>query len=440
MIAEANTEGLTAAPPAPRAFPYGPILLLMLVYVLNMLDRQIVTLLVEPMKRDLQLADWQIGAISGLAFALFYTVLGIPLARVADRGNRVHMIAGSLAVWSAFTMLCGVTRNFGEMLLARVGVGVGEAGCTPAAHSLITDYVPRERRASALALYTLGIPLGSLAGLVLGGVLLATLGWRSAFFLAGAPGLILAVIVVLALKEPRRVATAMRATPLPLATVLRMLRAKRSYWCVSFSSGFAAFAYYGQAAFFGSLYMRTHAAGLAALAADWGVAPSVFLGVTLGLLVGIGGGLGTLIGGWLADRIARRGIVGYVRLPTATLALSVPLFAGTALSGDIRLSFALLGCAIFVHALNYGSAFAAVQTLAAAPLRAMASAIQLFLTNAIGLAFGPLFVGVASDWLSATMGPVAGLRTAMALVALPLVLASVLFALAARTIVADEAD
>ena len=178
----------------PARMPYGALFLLMTVYAFNMLDRQIVTILVEPMKADLNLADWQIGMISGLAFALFYTLLGIPLARIADRGNRVGMIAIALFVWSGFTAVCGLARNFTELLLARIGVGVGEAGCTPAAHSLITDYVPRERRGRALALYSLGVPVGSLAGLVLGGILLATLGWRAAFLIAGLPGILLAVI------------------------------------------------------------------------------------------------------------------------------------------------------------------------------------------------------------------------------------------------------
>ena len=426
----------------PARMPYGALFLLMTVYAFNMLDRQIVTILVEPMKADLNLADWQIGMISGLAFALFYTLLGIPLARIADRGNRVGMIAIALFVWSGFTALCGLARNFTELLLARIGVGVGEAGCTPAAHSLITDYVPREQRGWALALYSLGVPVGSLAGLVLGGILLASLGWRAAFLIAGAPGIILAVIVWFALDEPRkrRLASDVAGPPqLPLRDVLTTLRQLPSFWFLSFGTAMGAFGYYGQAAFFGSLYMRTHQGGIADMAASWGVAPSVFLGVSLGLIVGVVGMVGTLVGGHLADRAGHRGIKGYTLVPRTSLVIAAPLFAGAALANSVALSFTFLSCAIFVHALNYGSVFASVQTLVPASVRAMAAAVQLFVTNAIGLALGPLFVGVASDLLAPALGSEQGLRAAMALVALPLVLGSLLFWLAGRTIVADEA-
>jgi MFS family permease len=350
------------------------------------------------------------------------------------------MIAAALLVWSGFTTLCGFARNFSELLLARIGVGVGEAGCTPAAHSLITDYVPREQRGWALSLYSLGVPLGSLAGLVLGGVLLASLGWRAAFLVAGGPGVILALLVWLILKEPRRELSARLASPavtIPLGEVIRMLRRLPSFWLVSFGTAMGAFGYYGQAAFFGSLYMRTHRAGLAAMAGQWGLPPSVMLGLALGLMVGVIGMVGTLVGGRLADRAARRGIVGYTYVPSISLVIAAPLFAGAALAGGIGLSFLCLGAAIFVHALNYGSVFAAVQTLARPSIRAMASAIQLFITNAIGLALGPLFVGVVSDLLAPAIGTEQGLRAAMALVALPLVLGSLLFWLAGRRIAAD---
>jgi MFS family permease len=427
---------------AATRMPYGALFLLMVVYAFNMLDRQIVTILVEPMKADLGLADWQIGMISGLAFALFYTLLGIPLARIADRGNRVGMIAIALAVWSGFTALCGLARNFTELLLARIGVGVGEAGCTPAAHSLITDYVPREQRGRALALYSLGVPVGSLAGLVLGGILLASLGWRAAFLIAGVPGILLAILVWFTLDEPRKHAITPQtpaAPHMPLGQVLATLRRLPSFWLISFGTAMGAFGYYGQASFFGSLYMRTHVAGIDAMAAGWGVPPTVFLGLSLGLIVGLVGMVGTFVGGQLADRAARRGIRGYTLVPSTSLVIAAPLFAGAALAPTVPLSFAFLSGAIFVHALNYGSVFASVQTLVPARVRAMAAAVQLFVTNAIGLALGPLFVGIASDLLAPSLGSEQGLRAAMALVALPLAIGSLLFWLAGRRIEADEA-
>ena len=437
-----TSDTLNPSESGKAAMPYGALFLLMIVYAFNMLDRQIVTILVEPMKADLGLADWQIGMISGLAFALFYTLLGIPLARIADRGNRVGMIAIALAVWSGFTALCGLARNFTELLLARIGVGVGEAGCTPAAHSLITDYVPREQRGRALALYSLGVPVGSLAGLVLGGILLASLGWRAAFLIAGVPGILLAVIVWFTLDEPRK-RTITPQTPaaphMPLGQVLATLRRLPSFWLISFGTAMGAFGYYGQASFFGSLYMRTHVAGIDAFAASWGLPPTVFLGLSLGLIVGLVGMVGTFVGGHLADRAARRGIKGYTLVPSTSLVIAAPLFAGAALAPTVPLSFAFLSCAIFVHALNYGSVFASVQTLVPARVRAMAAAVQLFVTNAIGLALGPLFVGIASDLLAPSLGSEQGLRAAMALVALPLAIGSLLFWLAGRRIEADEA-
>lgn len=428
-------------PGASEPMPYGALMLLMAVYAFNMLDRQIVTILVEAIKADLGLSDWQIGIISGLAFAVFYTLLGIPLARVADRGNRVGMIVVALSVWSGFTAMCGLSRNFSELLLARIGVGVGEAGCTPAAHSLITDYVAREQRGRALALYSLGVPIGSLAGLILGGILLATLGWRSAFVIAGMPGIILAGIVWYALEEPRKRAVGTEGKGLshiPLAQALTTLRQLPSFWLISFGTAMAAFGYYGQSSFFASLYLRTHAADLHAIAMSINMSPTIFLGLSLGCIVGLAGMLGTFVGGFLADRAARNGIKGYTVVPAASLIVAAPCFAAAALASTIASSFAFLSCAVLVHALNYGSVFASVQTLVPARLRAMAAALQLFVTNAIGLALGPLFVGLASDLLAPMIGKEQGLRVAMALVVLPLAVGSILFWAAGSRIERDE--
>ncbi len=188
-----------------RAFA---LAILLAAYILSFLDRQIVSILAEPIKRDLGLHDWQLGMLTGLAFALFYTTLGIPIARLAERYSRPWIIGGSIALWSLFTVLSGRAQTFPQMLIARMGVGVGEAGCNPCAHSLIADYTPKEKRASALATYSLGIPIGSLLGLVMGGLIADAYGWRTAFFVAGGPGLLLAVIAVVFLKEPRNYMTA----------------------------------------------------------------------------------------------------------------------------------------------------------------------------------------------------------------------------------------
>jgi predicted MFS family arabinose efflux permease len=183
--------------------------LLLAIYTLNFVDRQIVAVLGEDIKRDLSLTDTQLGLLGGLAFAVFYTVLGIPIARFAERGNRVGIISAALVVWSGFTALCGTAGNFVQILLYRFGVGVGEAGCTPPAHSLISDYVRPEKRASALALYSMGVPIGTFGGFAIGAIIAANYGWRAAFFIVGIPGIILGLLAFFTLKEPRKLGLSM---------------------------------------------------------------------------------------------------------------------------------------------------------------------------------------------------------------------------------------
>jgi MFS family permease len=284
--------------------------LLLLIYVMNFVDRQVVNILAEPIKRELGLLDWQIGAMSGLAFALFYTVLGLPIARMAERGHRPYIIASALAVWSLFTALCGLTQNFVQLLLARIGVGVGEAGCTPPAHSLITDYVPKEKRASALAFYAMGTPLGSLVGLGLGGVIADAYGWRMAFIVCGVPGVVLAIVAALTLVEPRIRATAaelrQRAEAMrdarPFREAMATLRRKRTFWLVSFAAAVKAFIGYGQAPFAASFFYRVHGEEIAALAAQFGLQSGGFIGLSLGLMAGLGGAAGAFMGGVIDEQ------------------------------------------------------------------------------------------------------------------------------------------
>jgi MFS family permease len=204
-----ETAVAPAAAPAPpvrvlstgyRAYALG---LLLLIYILNFVDRSVINILAEPIKNDLGLLDWHIGLMSGLAFAVFYTFLGLPIAQLAEKYNRPLIISIALGVWSAFTALSGFAQNFTQLVLARIGVGIGEAGCTPPAHSLISDYVPRERRASALAFYSMGIPLGGLVGMAVGGMVADAYGWRAAFLVCGLPGVIVALIAATTLVETR---------------------------------------------------------------------------------------------------------------------------------------------------------------------------------------------------------------------------------------------
>ncbi|MCH8685603.1 spinster family MFS transporter [Pedomonas mirosovicensis] len=304
--------GRDAFSPSYRAYA---LWLLLFIYTLNFLDRTIINILAEPIKNELGLRDWQIGMMSGLAFALFYTVLGIPIARLAERRNRPLIIAASLAVWSGFSALCGLAQGFGQLVLARIGVGIGEAGCTPAAHSLIAETTPREKRASSLAFYSLGIPLGSLAGMAFGGFVADAFGWRMAFVLAGAPGLLLALVAALSLREPRKYQAALTDAPgqdaISFRAAMAELAGKRSFWWMAMGAALTAFLSYGNGAFLGSFFFRVHGPQLAELAeglaraAGVSLGPAGVLGPALGLLIGVAGGLGTYMGG--ASPTGRRG-------------------------------------------------------------------------------------------------------------------------------------
>lgn len=395
--------------------------LLVLIYLFNLVDRQVVTILAESIKTDLGLADWQLGVITGLSFALFYTVLGIPVARLADRFNRVAIISASLMIWSAFTALCGLSKNFTQLALLRVGVGVGEAGCTPAAHSLISDYVPRERRALALSIYALGNPLGVLVGLALGGLVAQTWGWRVAFFAAGAPGVVLGVIAFLTVRDPRghglKTAGSTDSSIGFLATV-RHLSRKPSYWFSAFGMAGTAFQAAAMQAFAAPFFLRNHLDGLTALTEQasavfhLSLAPLGFLGLTLGLASGLAGAAGILLGGVLAHNLGKRGDAGLMTGPAIASLLATPAALAACFVGDAAIALVLWGAAGFLLMLPVGSSFAVAQNLAPPGGRAMSSAILLLTLNLFGAGIGPLVTGIISDVLNGAvgMGPAEGVR------------------------------
>jgi len=418
--------------------------LLLLIYVMNFVDRQVVNILAEPIKRELGLLDWQVGAMSGLAFALFYTVLGLPIARAAERGHRPFIIAAALAVWSLFTALCGLAQNFTHLLLARIGVGIGEAGCTPPAHSLITDYVPKEKRASALAFYSMGTPLGSLVGLGLGGVIADAYGWRMAFIVCGIPGVILAVVAALTLVEPRirAVSADLRARAdaardaAPFRTAMKTLKTKRTFWLVSFAAAIKAFIGYGQAPFAASFFYRNHSEEIASLAAQFGLQSGGFLGLALGLMAGIGGAIGAYAGGVIADKYGARDFRAYVSVPAIASVAVIPLYAVAILSPSAVFA---LGCLLFgsiLGALWYGPVYATAQTIVPTHMRATSSAILLFIINLIGLGLGPLAVGAMSDGFAfgLGLGEAEGVRYALLVSAFAGLIAAALFWMARKTI------
>lgn len=374
--------------------------ILLTVYIFNFIDRQIVNILAEPIARDLDLSDTQIGLMTGLAFALFYTVLGIPIARFADRPttNRPRLIAVALALWSGMTALCGLAQNFWQLLLARIGVGVGEAGCTPPAHSLISDIVPPEKRASALAFYSLGIPIGTLLGMIIGGTLADYLGWREAFVVVGLPGVMLALVVWFTLRDPRRsdAAAILRAQnpapALPLRQALKEVMGSRAFVLLLCAGSAAAFLSYGKTTWTTIFFQRTH-----------DLTPGQ-VGLWFGLLGGVGGILGTWLGGYLADRFGAKSRRHVLSAPAIGMAIAVPLAIAAYQAPSWPLALALLFVPTVLNSLYYGPTYSAAQGLVPLRARAIAAAALLFFQNLIGLGLGPLFFGMLSDWLQPSFG------------------------------------
>lgn len=369
---------------------------LLVVYIFNFLDRQIVNILAEPIAKDLGLSDTQLGLMTGLAFALFYTVLGLPIARYADnpRTDRGRLIALALAVWSLMTALCGLAQNFVQLLLARIGVGVGEAGCTPAAHSLIADRVPAEKRPGAMAFYSLGIPAGGLAGMMIGGFLADTVGWRQAFMLVGTPGILLAGLVLLLIKDTNRTQrqpASTAQTESMFAAVAELLRSP-AYVILLLAGSASSFLSYGKATWGTIFFQRSH-----------GLTPGE-VGFWFGLGGGLAGMLGTWLGGWLANRYGSKDRRHVVTAPAIGMALAVPIAIFGYLATDWRIALLLLMGPAVLNSLYYGPVYSSAQGLVALRHRATASALLLFGQNLIGLGLGPLFFGMLSDGLKPEFG------------------------------------
>ena len=370
---------------------------LLLVYILNFLDRQIINILAEPIKGELGLSDTQLGLLAGPAFAVFYAVLGIPIARYADNAktNRVWLISVCLAVWSAMTALCGVAQNFVQLALARIGVGVGEAGCTPAAHSLIADSVPDEKRSSAIAFFGLGIPIGGLLGLIIGGVVNDQYGWRIALMLVGMPGILLAFVLPLLIRDPRRCADSAHfntadspvKAKLSIKDAVREVFASKAYLYVFIAASFTAFLSYGKGLWTISFFIRSH--GLSTTEA----------GLAMAVALGISGIIGTWLGGKMADVFGKRDKRHILTLPAIGMAIAAPILFAGYWAEDWRIAVALLILPTILNSAYYGPAYGCVQGLVRPEARAIAASLVVFGQNLIGLGMGPLLFGVLSDWL-----------------------------------------
>ncbi len=368
---------------------------LVVVYTFNFIDRQILSILLEPIKADLGLSDTQLGLLTGFAFALFYATMGIPIARYADKNNRRNLIALSLTIWSGFTAISGLAQNFWHLLIARIGVGVGEAGCSPPAHSLISDYFPAEKRATVLGIYSLGIPVGILFGFIAGGWLNEFFGWRVAFFVVGVPGIILALVVRFSLREPTRgmaegrVDTGQQPTT---KETFKLLWSKRSFRHLAFGAALTAFVGYGLVTWVPSFLIRSH--GMTTGEA----------GTWLGLILGIPGGIGIALGGWMADRYGSKDTRWYMWVVSVALLLGTPFAFGVFLSDSVVWCLLFLVMPVLLGNFYQATTFSQTQGLVELRMRAVAAAVLLFIINIIGLGAGPQAVGIVSDLLNDRFG------------------------------------
>jgi MFS family permease len=401
---------------------------LLLAYIFNFIDRQIISILLQPIKVDLGASDSAMGFLSGTAFALFYATLGIPIARWADVWVRRSIIALGLALWSGMTALSGAAQTFAQMAAARVGVGVGEAALSPPAHSLISDYFPPERRATALSIYAMGIHLGILFGVVAGGWLEQYWGWRLAFVVVGLPGILLAVLVQVSVREPARGSseglTASEPVP-PARDVFRFLWSLRSFRHLSFATGLIAFGGYAFANWAPTFLRRVHEMAGAEL------------GTKYGLALGLGGVIGSAIAGVLADRLGRRDKRWWLWVPAIAAIAPTPFILAFFFHGDADRALAWLFPGLALAAFYQGPVFSTVQTLVKLRMRAVASGILLFIINIVGLALGPPSVGLLNDYVFAHLGAEAVRYSLVSVLMVTGSWALIHYLLAARTLRAD---
>ena len=394
---EAAPDALAKPPPEDYSPAYKRFVLLMLtlVYAFNFIDRQILVILQEPIKADMGLSDAQLGLLSGFTFAVVYVSAGIPLAYWADRSNRRNIVAAALAIWSGMTALSGLAQNYTHLLLARLGVGLGEAGGSPPAHAMISDYYPPRQRATALSFYAAGVYLGVLVGFALGGILADAFGWRAAFMAVGLPGVLFALLLWLTVREPRRgrwdAGQAVAAAP-SLGRILSLLRGRRAFWYLALGCAFTAFSSYGNGNFWPSLLIRNHGMSVAEV------------GLVLSLVFGISGAIGTFSGGFLVDRLSGKDRRWYAWVPLlgVTLAAGPYYFANLENNTGVAL-FVLFVGGIF-KSFHIGPCIAASHAMVPPRMRALTSAVLFFVLNMIGLGLGPLFTGLMSDLLAPLSG------------------------------------
>ncbi len=410
--------------PAYRAYV---MFILVVVYTFNFIDRQIVGILAIPIKADLNLTDTQLGLMGGLAFALFYTGLGIPVAMLADRWNRTWIMTIALTIWSGMTAVCGLATNFWQLFLARLGVGVGEAGGVAPAYSLISDYFPSNQRARALSVYSFGIPIGSALGILFGGYIASKIDWRFAFFAVGIAGILVAPLFKLTVAEPPRGQYDEKKTDQSsptLKVIVQKLLHKPSFWIISFGASASSMMGYGLFFWLPSFFVRSF--GLELFEAS----------LVYGSILLIGGIAGTWAGGYMADRFGAGKRGNYVVIPAIAFLGTIPLYALAILSPDLTTTFFALLIPTGLGLAWLGPVLSAIQHVVPPNMRATASAIFLFINNLVGIGAGTFAIGLISDNLAVRFGDDA-LRYAILTGTGFYLIAAILFLVSAKRLAQD---
>ena len=414
-----------------KKYKYYLLAVLTFVLISNSVDRLVLGLLLQDIKLDLDLSDTQLGVLTGIAFAFFYSIMGIPIARWADTGNRITVITVTTALWSVMAALCGVVTNFAQLLLVRVGVAIGEAGCIPPAHSLIADYFSRDERPRAMSIYMLGGALSTLIGYFLGGWLGEHYGWRATFIMLSVPGVLLALLVRFSLREPR-LATNDHQEQAPVASQDSLSHVFNTLWCNStfrhLTMGFAVSMFFGSGIgqWLPSFFVRSHGMSVSEV------------GFWFAFIYGVGAAVGAYCGGVLASRYAARNERLQLRVMAVAYILygCISVFIYIATSKYLALNLLAIGA--FLAAITFGPLFAVIQLLVKDRMRATAIAIVYLFANLIGMGFGPLLVGVLSDAFAARWGD-ESLRYALIAVCPGYLWVATHWLLAARTVSADIA-
>ena len=399
------------APAKPDDFSPGykrfALVMLTIVYAFNFVDRQLLVILQEPIKAEMGLSDAQLGLLTGFTFALVYVIAGIPIARWADRGNRRNIVALALTVWSGMTAISGFAQNYSQLLLARVGVGLGEAGGSPPSHSMISDYYPPKNRGTALSFYSMGVYVGILLGFMLGGIIADAFGWRMAFVIVGLPGVAFAIILRLTVKEPIRgrweEENPAHHNP-TFSTTIKLLRQTPAFWYIAVGAGLMAYVGYGNGNFFPSFLIRNHNMSLSEV------------GVTLALVSGVFGMAGTFLGGYLGDRFGAKDVRWYLWIPALGGLIAFPPGLFVLMTDNTSMALGVQAFVTLLATLYLGPCIAMSHMLVPSSMRALTSAVLFFVLNMIGLGLGPFVTGLTSDMLQPTYG-VDSLRYAMIITA-----------------------